>query len=63
MAEKENKGGTLTNSQIEEDNKVKGKQTGAYEGTQEEGDKKLKQRIKEMQQRNGVAEDGTNEEE
>ena len=33
MAEKENKGGMLTNSQVEEDNKVKGKHLGAYEGS------------------------------
>jgi hypothetical protein len=63
MAQKENKGGTLTNSQVEEDNKVKGKQAGTYEGAQDTGDKKLRQRGNEMQQRDGISEDDRNEEE
>ena len=63
MADKENKGGMLTNSQVEEDNKVKGKHLGAYEGSQDTGDKKIRQRGNEMQQRDGVPESEKNEEE
>ena len=63
MATKENKGGTLSNSQIEEDNKVKGKQQGAYEGAQDTGDKMVRQRGNEVQQRDGLPERGKSEEE
>lgn len=40
MASKENKGGLLSNRQVEEDNKVKGKSTeqGQYQGMQDTGD-------------------------
>ena len=63
MAEKENKGGILTNAQIEEDNKVKGKQEGAYAGAQDTGDKAVRHRGNEVQQRDGLPEDEKSEEE
>ncbi|RYZ29202.1 MAG: hypothetical protein EOO10_07050 [Chitinophagaceae bacterium] len=63
MADKENKGGMLTNSQVEEDNKVKGKQEGAYEGAQDTGDKIVRQRGNEVQQRDGMPQEEKNEEE
>jgi hypothetical protein len=63
MAQKENKGGILTNAQIEEDNKVKGKQEGAYEGSQDTGDKVVRQRGTDVQQRDGLPAEGQSEEE
>jgi len=63
MAQKENKGGTLTNSQVEEDNKVKGKHEGAYEGAQDTGDKIVRQRGNDVQQRDGMPQNDQNEEE
>ena len=63
MAEKENKGGILTNAQIEEDNKAKGKQEGAYEGAQDTGDKAIRHRGNEVQRRDGLPEDEKSEEE
>lgn len=53
MAAKENKGGTLTNEQIERDNRVKGKTEGAYEGAQDTGDKTVRQQGTAVQQRDG----------
>jgi len=41
MAKKENKGGTLTNEQVEQDLKAKGKapaESEAYQGAQDNGD-------------------------
>ena len=63
MAQKENKGGILTPSQIEEDNRVKGKQEGGYEGAQDNGDHVVRQRGTDVQQRDGLPEKGQNEEE
>lgn len=63
MAQKENRGGILTNEQVERDNKVKGKQEGAYEGAQDTGDKMVRQRGTSVQQRDGLPEGGQNEEE
>jgi hypothetical protein len=63
MAQKENKGGTLTNAQVEDDNKVKGKQEGAYNGAQDTGDKTVRQRGNDVQQRDGLPEDEKSEEE
>ena len=63
MAQKENKGGNLTNRQIEEDNKVKGKTEGVYEGAQDTGDKTVRQRGNEVQQRDGLPSEQQNEEE
>lgn len=40
MATKENKGGTLTNEQIEQDLQAKGREEGSYGGVQDTGDKK-----------------------
>ena len=62
MASKENKGGILTSSQIEEDNRVKGKQEGAYEGAQDTGDKTVRQRGNDVQKRDGLPEDEESEE-
>ena len=61
MAQKENNGGILTSAQIEEDNRVKGKQEGAYEGSQDTGDKVVRQRGNEVQQRDGMPEDQSEE--
>jgi hypothetical protein len=63
MAHKENKGGILTNREIEEDNKVKGKKEGAYEGSQDTGDKVVRQRGNEMQRQDGLPSGEQNEEE
>lgn len=62
MNRKENKGSILTNAQVEEDNKAKGKQEGAYHGAQDTGDKAVRQTGTEVQQRDGLPE-GQNEEE
>ena len=63
MASKENKGGILTNEQVEQDNQAKGKHEGAYVGSQDTGDKIQRQRGNEVQQRDGLPEDGQSEEE
>ena len=63
MAQKENKGGNLTSTQIEEDNRVKGKQEGVYEGAQDTGDKTVRYRANDVQQRDGLSEDVESEEE
>ena len=63
MDRKENKGGILTNSQIEEDNKAKGKNEGAYVGMQDTGDKVVRQKGNDVQQRDGLPEETQNEEE
>ena len=63
MAQKENKGGTLTNAQIEEDNNMKGKQETTYSGSQDTGDKIVRQHGNELQQRDGMPATGKNEEE
>ncbi|HEY0041928.1 MAG TPA: hypothetical protein VGB71_14755 [Flavisolibacter sp.] len=63
MAQKENKGGILTNAQIEADNKAKGKTDGPYHGSQDTGDKIVRQRGNEVQQRDGMPEEGQSEEE
>ena len=53
MDRKENKGGTLTNEQVEQDNQVKGKTEGGYRGMQDTGDKGVRHRGTEVQQRDG----------
>ncbi|HEX8313459.1 MAG TPA: hypothetical protein VF609_00620 [Flavisolibacter sp.] len=63
MAGKENKGGILTNSEVEQDNKVKGKQEGAYHGSQDTGDKVVRQRGNDVQQRDGMPAEEQSEEE
>lgn len=62
MDRKENKGGFLTNEQVEQDNQAKGKQEGAYTGAQDTGDKTVRQQGNDVQQRDGLPE-GQNEEE
>lgn len=62
MNRKENKGGTLTNAQVEEDNEVKGKQEGAYHGVQDTGDKGVRQNGTDVQQRDGLPEEQNEEE-
>jgi hypothetical protein len=59
MAEKEIKGGELTNQQIEEDLKAKGvkEQRGGYRGMQDTGDNKLRSKGTEVQKRDGLQED------
>lgn len=63
MARKENKGGMLTNEQVEQDNKVNGKTEGAYSGMQDTGDKAVRHLGNEVQQRDGLPDEGQNEEE
>ncbi len=57
MAQKENKGGLLTNEQIEQDLKAKGKadNQNGYIGSQDTGDSKVRQMGSEVQQRDGAA--------
>ena len=57
MANKENKGGVLKNSQVEQDLKAKGKPVNkddAYQGAQDNGDKAVRQMGNEVQQRDGL---------
>jgi len=59
MPGKENKGGKLTNTQIENDNRAKGKADGeatTYIGSQDTGDKKLRQLGTPVQRRDGLPE-------
>ena len=56
MARKENKGGTLTNEQVEQDLKAKGRQTGndvPYAGSQDTGDKTVRSLGNDVQRANG----------
>jgi hypothetical protein len=62
MDRKENKGGILTNEQVEQDNRVKGKTEGAYQGMQDTGDKGVRHRGTEVQQRDRLPEEEKNEE-
>lgn len=57
MAQKENKGGELTNKQLEEDLHVKGaeKQPGSYRGMQDTGDENIRALGTDVQQRDGRA--------
>ena len=61
MTNKENKGGFLSNEQVEQDLKAKGKINGPYEGSQDTGDKTVRQFGSDVQQRDGFPEQ--NEEE
>lgn len=56
MAGKENKGGNLTNAQVEQDNKVKGKQTteNHYQGSQDTGDQIVRNKGNEVQRNDGL---------
>jgi hypothetical protein len=56
MAHKENKGGTLTNEQVEQDLKAKGRVsdgTETYHGSQDTGDKTVRQLGNDVQQADG----------
>jgi hypothetical protein len=56
MAKKENKGGVLKNDQVEQDLKAKEKTSGngeAYTGSQDTGDKGVRQTGNEVQRRDG----------
>jgi hypothetical protein len=59
MSQKENKGGLLTNEQIEQDHNAKGKaeNAGGYRGSQDTGDDGVRQMGTEVQQRDGQPED------
>jgi hypothetical protein len=61
MASKENKGGILKNTQVEQDNKVKGKsgEQGQYRGMQDTGDDGKRERGTEVQRRDGLPENNT----
>ena len=56
MANKENKGGELSNEQVEKDLKVRGKdgQEGRYVGMQDTGDDGIRSMGTEVQQRDGL---------
>ena len=63
MAKKENKGGILKNDQIEQDLKAKGRtpdNTDAYSGSQDTGDKGVRQMGDAVQQRDGQPGDEQN---
>jgi hypothetical protein len=54
MNKKENKGGILTNEQIEQDLKVKASETDGYRGMQDTGDQVLREEGSEVQKNNGM---------
>ncbi len=56
MSNKENKGGLLSNEQVEKDLEVKGKnnQEGGYVGMQDTGDEGVRSLGSEVQQRDGL---------
>jgi len=58
MSQKENRGGLLSNEQVEQDLKAKGKTTSnGYTGSQDTGDDGLRQMGTEVQQRDGQPDD------
>ena len=59
---KENKGGFLSNEQVEQDLKAKGKINGPYEGSQDTGDKTVRQFDNDVQQRDGLPKEQNEEE-
>jgi hypothetical protein len=64
MDKKENKGGTLTNEQVEQDLKAKGRDPGnnnAYSGAQDTGDKTVRHLGPDVQQADGRPLDEENE--
>lgn len=64
MDRKENKGGTLTNEQVEQDLKAKGRETGSnnpYSGVQDTGDKTVRHLGTDVQQADGRPLDEENE--
>ena len=54
MNKKENKGGILTNEQIEQDLKVKASDTDGYRGMQDTGDQVLREEGSEVQKTDGL---------
>ena len=56
MASKENKGGILRNSQVEQDNRVKGKSDdpGHYQGVQDTGDEHKRELGNDVQRNDGL---------
>ena len=64
MDRKENKGGTLTNEQVEQDLKAKGRESGGnnpYSGSQDTGDKTVRHLGTDVQQADGRPLDEENE--
>jgi hypothetical protein len=59
MTQKENRGGLLSNEQIEQDHQAKGKteNVGGYTGSQDTGDDAVRQMGTEVQQRDGQPEE------
>ena len=59
MAKKENKGGILSNEQVEQDLKAKGRteQQPGYRGTQDNGDAGIRPLGTEVQKRDGLPEE------
>jgi hypothetical protein len=64
MARKENKGGLLSNEQIERDLEARGKTDHeiGYSGSQDTGDEKVRQMGNEVQKRDGLPDDNKKEE-
>jgi hypothetical protein len=66
MAKKENKGGLLTDDQVERDNLVKGhgdEKNHSYIGMQDTGDSGVREKGSKVQQRDGLPEEEDPEEE
>jgi hypothetical protein len=63
MAHKENKGGILTNEEVEQDLEVKGQQAGTYTGSQDTGDKNVRQTGTDVQKADGRPAEPTQNEE
>jgi hypothetical protein len=61
---KENKGGNLTNDQIEQDLKAKGKEdtNGRLQGSQDTGDQTIRHLGNEVQRNDGMGTDNSDEE-
>jgi hypothetical protein len=61
MSKKENKGGVLTNEQIEQDLKVSSHEKDGYHGMQDTGDRVKREEGSQVQQKDGLPENGNNE--
>jgi hypothetical protein len=63
MAKKENKGGELSNEQVEKDIKVKGnpEQSNWYRGAQDTGDQKIRSLGTEVQKKDGLPDEEVND--
>ena len=62
MNKKENKGGFLKNEQVEQDLKVENKNEGPYEGSQDTGDKTIRQLGNDIRRRDGLPKEQNEEE-